>query len=557
MPTATPKSLYVVLFGALLGFVFASFSTADFAQHLDRQVHSIHCSFLPGITAKDASAASGCQVTMMSPYSSVLRDSLWGGIPIALPAMSVFMLIFLLAAEMRLSRRYGQRNATLLLLLIAVVPAITSMLMAYIALATLGAACKLCIGIYGASGLCLLGAVGCFAGTKSASATMEIIYDEDRDETDPEFRLSAGASAGYVPLVLAGGLFLLAAPVLAYVSASPDHDALIGECGTLPYPGDRYGVMVDVGGNHRGGGEALTAIEILDPLCPACKGFEARLLESGLDRRLQRKLALFPLDNTCNWMVESAIHPGACVISEAILCAEGRAEEVLAWAFAEQEEIRSATKLDPGAAAHMVRLKFPDIGRCIGTSKARSRLNKSLRWAVANRLKILTPQLYIAGHRLCDEDIDLGLNYALTLLLDRHARGELKKVNEDASPPAPLFRAAQPAGEDEAAAVPDVPSTEPKSLSGTTAVGLEGGDSPPTSLDQPPTTATVGKANPAAAPTTAVEAKVEAETEAQSGRPAAIDRALESAKKAADQTPTADPPTTDDPSGAAATGESP
>jgi uncharacterized membrane protein len=83
------------LVGALLGMVFSAFSTYDFVAHLDRQVHGLHCSFLPGVAATDASGASGCHLTMMSPYSSTLRAQLWGGIPIALPALSVFA--FLLA----------------------------------------------------------------------------------------------------------------------------------------------------------------------------------------------------------------------------------------------------------------------------------------------------------------------------------------------------------------------------------------------------------------------------------------------------------------------------
>ncbi len=415
------KALYLVLVGALVGFVFASFSTSDFAQHLDRQIHSINCSFLPGIAAKDASSSSGCQVTMMSPYSSVFRDSLWGGIPIALPAMSVFMLLFLLSAEMLLSERYKHRGAAGLLLLVTLVPALTSAVMAYIAFATLGAACKLCIGIYAASALCLVGALG----TRSASQRTAIVEG-----------LRPG-SGTYLPLIIAGGVLLLVAPILTYVAASPNHDDLIGECGTLPYPGDRYKVMLELEPSPNN--KAVTAIEILDPLCPACKGFEERLVTSGLDQRIHRKLALFPLDNSCNWMVKSAIHPGACVVSEALLCAEKRADDVLAWAFENQDNIRRSTAKDPSAALRMVREQFPKIGRCVGSASARSKLNKSLRWAVANRLKVLTPQLYIAGNRLCDEDIDLGLNYALSSILERHARGELQQVDESAMPPLPLL----------------------------------------------------------------------------------------------------------------------
>src|SRR5512146_272213 len=85
--TATP---FLVIAGAaaLLGAVFAAVSTNDFISHLDRQVHSIHCSFIPGAGAEIGE--SGCRTVMLSPYSSLFRDALWGGIPISLLAVAVF-----------------------------------------------------------------------------------------------------------------------------------------------------------------------------------------------------------------------------------------------------------------------------------------------------------------------------------------------------------------------------------------------------------------------------------------------------------------------------------
>ena len=80
----TSPWLVVVLAGAVIGTVFAAVSTYDFVQHLDRQVHNLHCSFIPGVSH---AGESGCQVAMMSPYSSVLRGHVWGGVPISLAAM--------------------------------------------------------------------------------------------------------------------------------------------------------------------------------------------------------------------------------------------------------------------------------------------------------------------------------------------------------------------------------------------------------------------------------------------------------------------------------------
>ena len=63
------------------------------------------------------------------------------------------------------------------------------------------------------------------------------------------------------------------------------------------------------------------AIAVLDPLCPACRAFDRRLSASGLRDKMSLRMALFPLDDKCNWMVKKALHPGACAVSEAVLCA--------------------------------------------------------------------------------------------------------------------------------------------------------------------------------------------------------------------------------------------
>ena len=122
-----PGWLVAVLVGALAGLVFAGVSTYDFVQHLDRQVHSLHCSFIPGAGAE--TGASGCHAAMMSPYSSVFRTSIWGGIPISLAAMAVFAFILFYALDLLLSRRKDDARATGFLALATLLPTLTSALM--------------------------------------------------------------------------------------------------------------------------------------------------------------------------------------------------------------------------------------------------------------------------------------------------------------------------------------------------------------------------------------------------------------------------------------------
>lgn len=420
----------LVLLGALSGGIFAFVSTSDFAAHLDRQVHGIHCSFLPGVGTPDVSGASDCHVTLMSPYSSVLRQSVWGGIPISLPALSVFAFIGFWALALIVLRWQYDKRATAFLLLASLVPLLTSVAMAFVSFFTLHAACKLCIGIYVSSLLLFVGSLGLWLrslraqpqpfGAQMGGTAVRSQAGRSREEPAEPVSLAVLGSA------FVFGLAVVLVPALVYAAAAPDYSEYVGSCGTLDQPDAPAGILIPLGTQSA----SVTALEILDPLCPACRGFEERLAAGGLHDRISRKALLFPLDDTCNWMVDEAIHPGACAVSEAMLCAGDRAEEVLAWSFEEQERIREASTADPAAASRMISETFPELSACLGSPTVRARLNRSLRYAVANELPVLTPQLYVDGVRVCDEDTDLGLDYALSRLLDRAEAGTLRPDTE-------------------------------------------------------------------------------------------------------------------------------
>lgn len=500
LPMAQRVLAVLVALAAVLGFAFAAVSTSDFVAHLDRQVHGIHCSFLPGVGAPDVTGSSGCHVTLMSPYSSVMRTSVWGGVPISLPAMAVFAYLVFFALALLVARRESEPRATGFLCAATGVPLLASLGMGYVALHELDAACKLCIGIYASSTVAFLAALALFARSlrlaraastmplervgppprivarakrgardgggedddaPSAAATIAAADATVRDESpyalahadtvqaspDAARRLATAsemdrrlgrepraprsdARASSVPTdalsptpywVLGAafvlGFLFVALPVAAYAANAPDFDRYLGACGALPAPADPHHVLVPLGPQTR----EVQVVEVLDPLCPACRGFERRFSDLDAASQVSRRALLFPLDSECNWMVDRPIHAGACAVSEAVLCAEGDAGEVLAWAFDHQEEIRRASESDRGAAARMARDRFPALASCIGSPEARARLNRALRWAVANQLPVLTPQLYVGDTRVCDADTDLGLDWALTRLLERRA----------------------------------------------------------------------------------------------------------------------------------------
>lgn len=429
MSKPKPWTILVIVAG-LLGFFFAAFSTYDFVAHLDRQVHGIHCSFIPGLDDTDVSGSTGCHVTLMSPYSSVFRTSMWGGLPVSLPAMGVFGFLVFFAAGLAILGKQRDPRATLFLMLGTLLPVLTSIVMGYLSIVTLDAACKLCIGIYVSSLLSFVGALMLWLSARKD------------DAVDTE---SLPVSWGRLGIAFALGVAFVLIPTGVYAASSPDFERYIGECGELGEMPSQ-GMLVPVGPQA----EDLTVVEVFDPLCPACRGFEQRFEAQSESASVSRQVLLFPLDDECNWMVDDAIHAGACAVSEAILCADEdgsdvEPEEVIEWAFSVQEEIREASEADPEAAAQRASQRFPSLARCIGSPQARARLNLGLRYAVDNQMPIVTPQVFVNGVRMCDEDTDLGMDFAFTHLIAKAQQDgfrELAPPREGiaAPPPRPTKR---------------------------------------------------------------------------------------------------------------------
>ena len=496
--------LAIAAAAAVCGFAFAAVSTHDFVQHLDRQVHGLHCSFLPGLDQTDVSGTSGCHVTLMSPYSSVMRESVWGGVPVALPAMAVFAFLGALAIALMALGRQRDVRATGFALAAWGLPVITSIGMGYLSLATLGAVCKLCVGIYASSGVGFLATLGALIVARAAQKPRALpvgAADETVKDASPPVQEALSYRALGAAFVL--GVAFVLVPVGVYAAAAPDFTGYVGACGTLADGSDPQGVLIPIGTQLN----PVPVIEVLDPLCPACKGFEARFAASSIEASTSRRVLLFPLDDTCNWMVDHALHPGACAISEAVLCAGGEADRVIAWAFENQEAITSATREDPGAAARMARQRFPALAECIGSPRVQARLNQSLRWAVQNQLPVLTPQVYVGDARVCDADTDLGMDFVLSRLVERYrpsprtsgapAAAQAPRAARPSAPPAAAPPAAAPVAASPSVAAPPGAAAPSPAPSEPTAL--------PASPDPTPAPAPVAAPEPSPEPPPAAE----------------------------------------------------
>ena len=139
------------------------------------------------------------------------------------------------------------------------------------------------------------------------------------------------------------------------------------------------------------------------------------MLAEGAFDRLDVQLALFPLDSDCNWMLDRALHPGACVLAKAVLCGDKeKSRQILEWAYDNQEDLRELGKAGADKLTSKVAEKWgPELAGCVSKQTTQIRLNQNLLFASQNHVPVSTPQMFVGDQRVCDEDTDLGLKYTL------------------------------------------------------------------------------------------------------------------------------------------------
>ena len=405
----------LALVAALLGLAFGGLSTLDYSKHLDRQVHDIHCSFVPGLTGADASE-NACRAAMYSPYSAVLKDRYWGGVPISLFAVGAFAFFAAFALYLLLAGPNRSRKAAQFFGLVSVTPLLVSILMFAISALRLGQYCKTCVGIYVSSVLLAVGGIATFLDARSAPATAPAEAPGDAPAAAATAPASSKAALVLIPVWLVVlGIFTIT-PALLYVSALPNYGTYIAGCGKLQKLTEANNALIKM----TPAGATQPATMFVDPLCPTCKAFHKRLVVEGIMDKLDTTLVLFPLDNECNWMLDRALHPGACLVSKAILCAGPRAPAVLDWAYDNQEKLLEQARSGAGLAnvRSMIRDTWGQGGldACIDAKETKLRLDRMLRYIVDNQLPVSTPQFFLGDTRLCEEDSDIGFSYTIKKL---------------------------------------------------------------------------------------------------------------------------------------------
>jgi uncharacterized membrane protein len=382
----------LALVGSVFGLIFATISTADYSAHLDRGLHDVHCSFIPGVKAIGTQEA--CRAALYSPYSALLKEQYWGGIPISLFALGAFGFFAAFALYLLLAGERASRRSWGFFALVSLTPLLVSLLMLAISLTKLGDVCKTCAGIYGSSALLAFAGVAGWLSTRG-------------DVTRPLVSLAL------VPAWLVGLGATSLLPAVVYAASAPDQLPYLSKCGEIKVAKMKGDSPVKI----RGARAIQPTMLFEDPLCPTCKAFHDRLVIENIIEKLDIDLVLFPLDSECNWMLDRPLHPGACIVSKAVLCGEGNSRQVLEWAYAEQEYLTRAGKAGSGVLRAAIKQRWGEgMLRCVDDRKTDTKLNNHLHFASENNIPVSTPQMYLGKQRVCDEDTDLGLRYTLAQL---------------------------------------------------------------------------------------------------------------------------------------------
>jgi uncharacterized membrane protein len=397
MPDRLRVPAILGIVASVAGLVFAAYSSVDYAQHLDRHLHDVHCSLIPGL-ASGSEDDNPCRAAMYSSYSAIFRGTYWGGIPISLFALGAFSFFLGFSVYLLVAAKEAPQKALLFFAGTAVTPFAVSLVMLAISIGKIGSLCRTCVGIYLASALLFAAAV--------------LTYRRMREPEPPGSERVAGPWGP--PILWALGLAASTlVPSFVYAASVPDQRPFLRNCGKLEKTAEAHNALLKM--KTPASVRAATLFE--DPLCPTCRAFHQRLVSEGVYDRLDIQLSLLPLDNDCNWMLSTPLHRGACTVSRAVICGGDKARKVLEWAYDEQETLAKAAKSSDAELRRLIQQEWgATMMSCLDSPATKLKLNQQLHFAADNAVPISTPQLYIGDRKVCDEDTDLGLKYTLAEL---------------------------------------------------------------------------------------------------------------------------------------------
>ena len=121
-------------------------------------------------------------------------------------------------------------------------------------------------------------------------------------------------------------------------------------------------------GHGRGG---TPAIAVVDPLCPACKGFDERMRGERLyAERLEHRGRALPARQLVQLDGEGLAAPRRLRRQRGdALRRRAGAQAILDWAFTNQEELRDIASRTTTRCAQRLEKQFPKVKGCLGSAQ--------------------------------------------------------------------------------------------------------------------------------------------------------------------------------------------
>ncbi|MEN9723507.1 MAG: hypothetical protein RJB38_1493 [Pseudomonadota bacterium] len=163
----------------------------------------------------------------------------------------------------------------------------------------------------------------------------------------------------------------------------------------------------------------ITIVKFSDFQCPSCR-MGAQSLHPVLKRygdRVRFVYRNFPLDQKCNRLVQSAMHPAACELAKGAICsqAQGRFEAYYERVFQNQATLK------PGAAlliAQELNLDGPEFEKCLSDSATTDRVLQDIEEGINLQVES-TPTFFVNGRRVSGALPPQGWNLLIEELLKR------------------------------------------------------------------------------------------------------------------------------------------
>ena len=306
-------------------------------------------------------SALDCDRVALSPYSVFI------GVPVAAWGAVAYGAMTLLAAAGLRRRRVVASWPSGILLLLSATAAFATIPLAVVSAVKIGSLCLLCAATW-VIDWALLGIA--LRESSRAGGAMDAIRADIRVVAGrPRATLLAGASATVVAAALVG----LSSPASAPAPPIPQGSPAMPDAGAPP--------------------ATFTIVEFSDYACPYCARAHAEL-RAAVARRpgVQLEHRNFPLDQACNPIVRQSVHPGACALARASICAgdQGRFWEMNDLLYANQSDRRPVGEL--AAVAGLDPVAF---SRCMDASRTAERVAGDV--AAGIRAGVAATPTYLVG----------------------------------------------------------------------------------------------------------------------------------------------------------------